>query len=83
MLIVVIAWAYVVMMMALTEESFIAGLMDVLFYLLAPLALVLYLQRSKMRRQRAEHLARQAQSAPPSPQDAATAAPPAQTEEKN
>ncbi len=75
MLIVVIAWAYVVMMMALTENSFIAGLLDVLFYLLLPLACVLYLQRSKMRRQRAEHLARQrAQEGQAASQDGATPA---------
>lgn len=60
MLIVAIAWTYVVMMIALTENSFIAGLMDVLLYLLLPLGCVLYLQRSKMRRLRAEQRARTA-----------------------
>jgi hypothetical protein len=56
MYIVAIAWLYVVLMMALTETSLVAGLATFLFYGLAPLALFLYVvgtpqrRRSKRRR---------------------------------
>jgi hypothetical protein len=50
MYIVAIAWLYVVMLMALTEESVIAGIMTVLLYGLAPLALFLWLVGTPQRR---------------------------------
>lgn len=59
MYIVAIAWLYVVLMMALTETSIIAGLMTFLWYGLAPLALFLWLvgtparKRSMAAKQRA------------------------------
>ena len=43
MYIVAIAWIYVVLMMAVTEHSIVAGVMTVVFYGLAPLALFLWL----------------------------------------
>ncbi len=50
MYIVAIAWLYVVLMMALTETSIIAGLMTFLWYGLAPLALFLWLAGTPARK---------------------------------
>jgi hypothetical protein len=54
MIIVAIAWLYVVMMMAITSNSFLSGLGVFIFYGLLPLTVVLYLmgapQRFKARR---------------------------------
>jgi hypothetical protein len=52
MYIVAIGWLYVVVMMALTETSFIAGLVTLVFYGLAPLALFLWLMGTPERRRR-------------------------------
>ena len=41
MYIVAIAWIYVVLMMSMTEQSFVAGVMTFLLYGLLPLALIL------------------------------------------
>ena len=57
MYIVAIAWIYVVLMMSITEQSFIAGVMTFLLYGLLPLAIILYLTgvpERKRRRQLAE-----------------------------
>lgn len=60
MYIVAIAWIYVVLMMAVTEHSVVAGVMTVVFYGLAPLALFLWLfgtparRRARMARSRPE-----------------------------
>lgn len=53
MLIVAIAWIYVVLMMALTETSFTAGLATFIFYGILPLSVVLYLLGTPARRRRA------------------------------
>ncbi|MFZ4874309.1 hypothetical protein ACL9RI_04420 [Janthinobacterium sp. Mn2066] len=53
MLIVAIAWIYVVGLMALTEPSFVAGLMTFLLYCLIPLSILFYLTGSKRRKRRA------------------------------
>jgi hypothetical protein len=54
MIIVAIAWLYVVLMMAITSSSFLSGLGVFVFYGLLPLTVVLYLmgapQRWKARR---------------------------------
>ncbi len=50
MYIVAIAWIYVVLMMAITEQSVIAGAMTLVFYGLAPLALFLWLFGTPARR---------------------------------
>jgi ABC-type transport system involved in cytochrome bd biosynthesis fused ATPase/permease subunit len=57
MLIVAIAWIYVVGLMALTEPSFVAGLMTFLLYCLIPLSILFYLTGSKRRKRRAERRA--------------------------
>lgn len=41
--IVVIAWLWVILMMAITERTFIAGVLTFLFYGLAPCTLLLWL----------------------------------------
>ncbi len=50
MYIVAIAWLYVVLMMALTESSVVAGIATFTFYGLAPLALFLWLVGTPQRR---------------------------------
>lgn len=65
MYIVAIAWIYVVLMMALTEHSVVAGIMTFLMYCVLPLAIILYLMRTPQRkRERAarEQAARQSAS---------------------
>ena len=50
--IIAIGWAYVVLMMAATEKSIVAGVLTFIFYGLLPLALVLYITGRQMRRSR-------------------------------
>ena len=50
MYIVAIAWLYVILLMAATERSLTAGIMTILFYGLAPLALFLWVVGTPQRR---------------------------------
>ena len=62
MYIVAIAWTYVVLMMSITEESVVAGVMTFLLYGMLPLTIILYLMRTPQRkrdRQRAEKIRRE------------------------
>ncbi|MBC3868790.1 hypothetical protein [Undibacterium oligocarboniphilum] len=52
MYIVAIAWIYVVLLMAMTEPSFIAGFMTLIMYCVFPLSIVLYLMRTSQRKQK-------------------------------
>lgn len=55
--IVAIAWIYVVLMMSITEDSVVAGIMTFLLYGVLPLTIILYLMgapQRKRNRQRAE-----------------------------
>lgn len=52
MLIVIIAWLYVVVLMAVAEHSVTAGIMTFLCYGVLPLAIVLYLLNTPARRGR-------------------------------
>lgn len=52
MYIVAIGWIYVVLMMAITEVSVVAGVMTFLMYGVIPLVIILYLMRSPQRRRR-------------------------------
>ncbi|MYN18584.1 hypothetical protein GTP81_17690 [Rugamonas sp. FT107W] len=67
MLIVAIAWIYVVGLMALTEPTVVAGIVTFLFYCVLPLGTLIYIAGSgkrKARRRAAElaaHSARQAE----------------------
>ena len=47
--IVAIAWLYVISMMAITEKSFIAGVLTFVFFGVAPTALLLWLAGTKRR----------------------------------
>ena len=58
MWIVAVGWAYVVILMAATETSVIAGIMTFFGYCVLPLSLLFYLSGSKRRRLRNEEAAR-------------------------
>jgi len=60
MYIVAIAWIYVVLLMAATEPTVVAGVMTFIFYCLIPLCIVLYLMAARERKKRL----RKNQSAP-------------------
>ncbi|WP_296223400.1 hypothetical protein [Ralstonia sp. UBA689] len=66
MYIVAIAWLYVVLMMSLTEQSWIAGIGTFILYGVAPLSLFLWLVGSPARKRR-----RQAREAAQTQADAA------------
>ena len=63
MLIVAIAWIYVVGLMSLTETSIVAGVMTFLGYCVLPLSILYYLTGSGRRRRKAEAKARSAAAA--------------------
>jgi type VI protein secretion system component VasK len=50
--IIAIGWAYVVLMMAVTAKSFVAGALTFIFYGLLPLGIVLYITLKQLRRSR-------------------------------
>lgn len=52
MYIIAIGWLWVVLMMALTETSVVAGLLTLVFYGIAPCALLLWLLDTPNRRRR-------------------------------
>lgn len=56
MYIVVIAWLYVVLLMAILESSWIAGLMTLLVYGIVPLAILIYVTGTPQRWRRQKHL---------------------------
>lgn len=60
LLIIAIGWLYVVLMMALTEHSFIAGVMTFFLYGVFPLSITLYLLGSRQRRERRAYREQQA-----------------------
>lgn len=64
MLIVAIAWIYVVGLMALTEPTIIAGIVTFLFYCVLPLGTCIYIAgtgKRRARRKAAEQAARDRQ----------------------
>ncbi|KQQ40342.1 hypothetical protein ASF61_06120 [Duganella sp. Leaf126] len=69
MLIVAIAWMYVVGLMALTEPTIIAGIVTFIFYCVLPLATWIYIAGSGRRRARRRAAQEGAQSGPPAPPD--------------
>ena len=72
MYIVAIAWIYVVLMMSITEQSIIAGIMTFLMYGVLPLTIILYLMRTphrKRQRQATEQLQNQANQVTESPSE--------------
>lgn len=50
MLIVAVAWIYVVGLMALTEPTIVAGIMTLLIYCVVPLSILFYLTGSRRRK---------------------------------
>lgn len=68
MLIVAIAWIYVVVLMALTEPTVVAGCMTLLLYCALPLGIVFYITGGgrRKRRRALEAAARAREDAPPS-----------------
>ena len=52
MLIVALAWIYVVLLMALTEPTIVAGVMTFLLYCVLPLGILLYVTGSGRRKRR-------------------------------
>ncbi|MFL6708357.1 MAG: hypothetical protein ACJ8HI_09125 [Massilia sp.] len=70
MWIVALAWFYVVGLMALTEPSFVAGIMTFLAYCVLPLSILFYITGSKRRRER-KRLAAERALATPSADEAA------------
>jgi small-conductance mechanosensitive channel len=52
MVIVVIAWMYVVLLMALAEQSVTAGIVTVLLYGILPISIILYFAGIPRRRKR-------------------------------
>ena len=50
--IIAIGWAYVVLMMAVTSKSIIAGILTFVFYGMLPLGIVLYITLKQLRRSR-------------------------------
>ena len=68
MLIVAVAWIYVVGLMALTEASVVAGIMTFLIYCVVPLSILFYLtggRRRKARRAAADKAASDNSESPP------------------
>ena len=58
MYIIAIAWVYVVLLMAITEPTIVAGIMTFVFYCVFPLTILLYLMGTPQRkRERAENSA--------------------------
>jgi hypothetical protein len=58
-----VGWIYVVLMMAITEDSVVAGIMTFLFYGVLPVALIMYVAGTgnRKRRQAQEEAERRAQ----------------------
>jgi hypothetical protein len=63
MWIIAIGWTYVVLLMALTETSVVAGIMTFFGYCVLPLSILFYLTGGKRRRARREHAAAEARAA--------------------
>jgi hypothetical protein len=68
MLIVAVAWIYVVLLMAFTEPTVVAGIMTFSLYCVLPLGILFYLTGSgRRKRARAAREADAAEQAPPGP----------------
>ncbi|HAT33893.1 MAG TPA: hypothetical protein DCW29_24530 [Janthinobacterium sp.] len=65
MLIVAVAWIYVVGLMACTEASIVAGMMTFLLYCVTPLTILFYLTGSGRRKRRRARLLAAEKNLPP------------------
>lgn len=77
MYIVAIGWLYVVLMMAITEHTVVAGVATFVFYGLGPVAILVYIMGTPGRRRRRK--AEEAKAEKAAAADAADAAAPADT----
>ena len=50
-----VGWIYVVLMMSITEDSVVAGIMTFFLYGVLPVTIILYVGGTGKRRQRREH----------------------------
>ncbi|TWI69428.1 hypothetical protein IP91_00496 [Pseudoduganella lurida] len=64
MLIVALAWIYVVLLMALTEPTVVAGVMTFLLYCAAPLGILFYVTGGKRRKRQRERARAAAEQGP-------------------
>ena len=62
LVLVAIAWVYVVLLMAMTEQSFIAGVMTFVLYCVFPLSIILYLMGTPGRKRRRKTLEQSAEN---------------------
>lgn len=69
MLLVAVAWIYVVGLMAATQPTFIAGFFTFLFYCVVPLSILFYLTGGRRRRARRERQAAQGDAGSTEPSD--------------
>ncbi|MGI4847233.1 MAG: hypothetical protein ACRYGK_03720 [Janthinobacterium lividum] len=65
MTIVAIGWAYVVMMMAIAEDTVVAGIMTFLLYGALPVGIILYIGGAAARRRRRQGRQQQADNVQP------------------
>lgn len=70
MLIIIIAWLYVVILMSMTENTVIAGVMTFLLYGVLPLSVVVYLLNTPARRARRKAAQAQEEAAAATEEDA-------------
>ncbi len=70
MLIIIIAWLYVVILMSMTEDTVIAGVMTFLLYGVLPLSVVVYLLNTPARRARRKAAQAQEEAAAATEEDA-------------
>lgn len=76
--IVAIGWLYVVLMMSITEDTVVAGVLTLVLYGMLPVAIMLYISGSKQRKRKrdAEFAEKQALNAKPLVPPASDAPPP-------
>lgn len=67
MLIVAVAWIYVVGLMAITEPSLVAGIMTFVFYCVIPLSILTYLSGGRRRKRLREAVRNNASEPAPPP----------------
>lgn len=70
MLIIIIAWLYVVILMSMTENTVIAGVMTFLLYGVLPLSVLVYLLNTPARRARRKAAQAQEEAAAATEEDA-------------
>lgn len=62
MLLVAVAWIYVVGLMSATQPTFLAGFFTFFFYCVVPLSILFYLTGGRRRRAKRERIAQQARN---------------------